>query len=423
MKHLSLLLFALVCYTSPLLAQDFWEQLNFPDSTNIFSIAVNNKGDIFCGTGINGGTGGIYRSLDTGVTWEFLGMPDYVVHALAIHDNGNIFAATYQSAEHSGISKSVDNGQSWEPIIPDIGIHGNVVAVLPFGDTLFVSIGAGYATLVRSADNGQTWEQVFATENSNDFVTDIVKSANGEIFISIEGYIQSTGGVYKSTDGGDNWEFTGLYNSMISSLAMNASGDLFAGSWDGYEPNYSGVYVLRNGAQDWEVLISGPQINDLIVNSDNHIYCTSSWPNGVIRSLDNGENFELIIDGLPAGMMNELILDSLGFLYVTNPGTLARSTNTTVSVQEIYTLNAHLIQYPNPVNDVINIEIFFNEKPESFEIVIYNNIGELVISKECTLFKENQDQIQIDVSDIKPGIYIITYIFSKSKISSKFIKY
>ncbi len=36
MKHLTLLLFVLVCYTSPLLSQDFWEQLNFPYITNIF---------------------------------------------------------------------------------------------------------------------------------------------------------------------------------------------------------------------------------------------------------------------------------------------------------------------------------------------------------------------------------------------------
>lgn len=418
MKHLSLLLFALVCYTSPLLAQDFWEQLNFPYSTNIFSIAVNNQENIFIGAG-----SGIYRSIDNGENWNCMGLSDHTIYSLAINNNGDIYAGSNQDINYPGLFRSIDNGQTWDPILPDIGVYGNILSILAEGDTLFISVWSGQVLLIRSMDGGQTWESVFTTTHDSEKITDIIKSANGVIYFSLTGYFADTGGVYKSEDGGETWNFIGLFNSMVSSLAMNTSGDLFAGSWDGYAPYYAGVYVLRNGSQDWEALIIGPQINVLIVNSDNHIYCTSSWPNGVIRSLDNGENFELIIDGLPAGMMNELILDSLGFLYVTNPGTLARSINTTVSVQEMNTLNAHLIQYPNPVKDVINIKIIFNEKPESFEIVIYNNIGELVISKECTLFKENQDQIQIDVSDIKPGIYIITYIFSKSKISSKFIKY
>ncbi len=350
-----------------------------------------------------------------------MGLSDHTIYSLAINNNGDIYAGSNQDINYPGLFRSIDNGQTWDPILPDIGVYGNILSILAEGDTLFISVWSGQVLLIRSMDGGQTWESVFTTTHDSEKITDIIKSANGVIYFSLTGYFADTGGVYKSEDGGETWNFIGLFNSMVSSLAMNTSGDLFAGSWDGYAPDYAGVYVLRNGSQDWEALITGPQINVLIVNSDNHIYCTSSWPNGVIRSLDNGENFELIIDGLPAGMMNELVLDSLGFLYVTNPGTLARSINTTVSVQEMNTLNAHLIQYPNPVKDVINIKIIFNEKPESFEIVIYNNIGELVISKECTLFKE--DQIQIDVSDIKPGIYIITYIFSKSKISSKFIKY
>ncbi len=425
MKHISLLLFALFCYTSPLLAQDFWEQLNFPDSTTIFSIAVNNQGDIFCGTGKNGGTGGVYRSLDTGVTWECMGMSDKTIYSVAINNNGDIYAGANQSVYHSGLYRSIDNGLNWEPISSDIGTDGNVIAILPLGDTIFASIWAESGAVIRSTDNGQTWERVFTGIYSNEYVTDIVISGNGNLFISLMGFSENRGGVYKSVDGGNSWNFIGLFNCMVRSLAVNSSNDLFAGLWYGIEPYSSGVYGLRNGAQDWEELIIGPQISGIIVNSDDHIYCTSSWPNGIIRSLDNGITFELFKEGLPIGPMGYMTIDDDGYLYLTSEASsnyLAKTIDTTVGINESNDKidNSHLLIYPNPTDNVLNIEVFpNNELPVGYKINIYNNFGKLLSTNDKTI---SIDQIYIDVSGFNAGFYIVEIINSNFKRTFPFIK-
>ncbi len=49
-------------------AQDFWEQLSFPDTINIANLVVNNQGHIFVGT-VSSNNDGIFRSIDHGQTW------------------------------------------------------------------------------------------------------------------------------------------------------------------------------------------------------------------------------------------------------------------------------------------------------------------------------------------------------------------
>ncbi len=420
MKHLSLLLFALVCYTSSLHAQDFWEQLYFPDSTNIFSIAVNNQGNIFIGAG-----SGIYRSIDNGENWNCMGLIDHTFYSMAINNNGDIYAGSNQDINYPGLFRSIDNGLTWDTINPNIGVYGNILSILAEGDTLFVSVWSGQVLLIRSIDGGQTWESVFTTTHGSEKITDIIKSANGDIYFSLTGYFADTGGIYKSEDGGETWNFIGLFNSMVSSLAMNTSGDLYAGSWDGYAPYYAGVYVLRNGSQDWEVLISGPQISDMVINSDNHIYCTSSWPNGVIRSLDNGENFELINSGLPGGPMGYMTIDNNGYLYITSEfqsNFIAKTIETTVDITEskVKISNSRLLIYPNPVTDIININLYtgFTNTPR-LTFCIYDQYGKQCVNRTMNTI---DDHIQIDVSNLKTGIYFISILEGNNKLNSKFIK-
>jgi len=89
-------------------------------------------------------------------------------------------------------------------------------------------------------------------------------------------------------------EFAGLFNFMVSSLACNSSNDPFAGVWGWAGNAFPGLFVLRNGQTDWDTLIGSPQVSDVVVNSEGDIYFTSAWPLGVVRSLNNGQTFELI---------------------------------------------------------------------------------------------------------------------------------
>ncbi len=415
------LLVFLIGFTSSLFSQDFWEELYFPDSTNILSIAINTQSDIFIGAGKNGGTGGIYRSSDSGQMWEFLGMPEHIFRAMAINSNGDIYAGSSQSPQYGGLFRSIDNGETWVSILPEIGVYGNIVHILPLGDTIFVSIWMGGAAVIRSTDNGQTWELVFATNNSSEYVTDILKSNTGELFISLTGYFENMGGVYKSGDGGENWKFIGLFNYMITSLAMNSSNDLFAGSW-GYLSGSasSGFYVLRNGEEEWDELYQFSQVQDVVISSEDHIYFSSSMPNGVIRSLDNGRTFEFINEGLPEGPMGQLSIDNHGFIYLTTTflsNFLAKSINPTVSIPEFNPNPLNL--YPNPVTNSLNVSGFNSYgNPVLVKIKIYNSLGVKIRTKTVGIIN---DQLVLDLGDLSSGFYLVFLSFENHEITQRII--
>lgn len=400
-------------------SQDFWEQLYFPDSVGIFSIAVSDQQVIYLGTG-----SGIYRSNDGGDNWTVLGLENRIVNSVAVNYNNDIYAGTSQAPQIGGLFRSSDNGETWSSILPDIGAYGNILKILCLSDTIYASLWMDNSSVIRSTDNGQTWSIVFFTGSSSEYISDIIKSNSGDIYISLKGYFANMGGVYKSEDGGDNWDFIGLFNYMVSSLALNDADDLFAGSWGGLaDTTSSGLYVLRNGVEQWETLLANPQVSDIIINWENEIYFSSSSPNGVVRSLDNGKTFELINEGLPGGPMGDLAIDNLGFLYVTSEflsNFLARSINSTVSIYEeklFSSVNPWII-YPNPANNLLYIRTLDNIQRYKIEgINIYNSVGKLLISENVSSI----NLLKINVSELPAGFYFIEVISDKQKTITKII--
>jgi len=419
MKH-KILLFVLASLMVALNgeAQDFWEVLPFPDGTDIYCTAVNNEGDIFVGVGNDGAPGGVYRSLDNGQTWSLvLDLGIFSVLTLEISNDGTIYAG---SDGLYPLHASTDNGDNWT-IIPMPQIL-NVVSIKSKGsDTLYVSQSeSNGALLMRLTDSGQTWATVFTTsEHTSECINDIIITPSGTMYIGLAGYLPGMGGVYRSTDDGDTWEFIGLFDCMVKSLATNSAGDLFAGSWGGTSLYCAGVYVLRNGQQDWDTLTGG-QISDMVINSEGHLYCSSSWPNGVIRSLDNGASFQLINSGLPQGVMNDISIDDSEYVYVSNSSHIARSLGPTVSVPEPDNKAAgNLLIYPDPASDFLNICVDACMVEHVITISVHDITGKTFYLSRTSL---DSSGIQLPVSDLPAGLYIVQLAFPNHIRTSKFVK-
>jgi len=82
-----------------------------------------------------------------------------------------------------------------------------------------------------------------------------------------------------------------------------------------------------------------------------------------------------------------------------------------LSVSDNQNLNSLI--YPNPVNNILNIEA----QEYISSIKISNILGQILIEKKSISNKE-----QIDVSSLKKGIYIVTIVIGKTRSSYKIIK-
>jgi hypothetical protein len=76
--------------------------------------------------------------------------------------------------------------------------------------------------------------------------------------------------------------------------------------------------------------------------------------------------------------------------------------------------------YPNPANDQITLEASIIDNVET-KFVVYNSFGNVETEKNLGSITGDVSQI-LDISSLKPGIYLVRMISDKSVISNTFIK-
>jgi hypothetical protein len=424
MKQIIAILFVILLFLFPrLYAQDFWETLPFPDTAHVRSMAVNNQGHIFIGAGSNNTIGGIYRSIDGGLNWEFmLNMGDFGVLSLEINNQGAIYAGTNRALHTLYVSN--DNGATWEQL--PIPTTINVITIKSKGsDTLYVSLWVGDGPLVlKSEDGGFNWDTIFYDQPPTftvQYVTDIAITESGIIYLCLHGYFPDSGGVYKSEDDGATWELSGLFDYNLSSLTLNSQNDLFAGVWGGA----TGLYVLPDGEEEWAEFYSGPMVSDVVVNSNDHIYFSVHGPDGVIRTIDNGQSFELVNSGLPSGSKGAMIIDNAGFLYLRSISLSrflfksATSTVTSVPEYEANNKTPGLLVFPNPASGGVFIQLIPGVQYSGSRTLFICDVSGRVVTQKNNLQLMSLHELYID--DLVPGFYFVTLVSDEKNITKKLI--
>jgi photosystem II stability/assembly factor-like uncharacterized protein len=136
-----------------------------PEDTRFTALTASPEA-VFAGTIGAGHPGGVYRSLDHGMSWEASrhGLAALLVSAVAVDPSNPdvLFAA----AGNAGAFRSVDRGNTWEHLNLDIGeilfFYASDVLVDPSNPSdVYVSNVSG-ATFHRSEDGGDTWQEIAA---------------------------------------------------------------------------------------------------------------------------------------------------------------------------------------------------------------------------------------------------------------------
>jgi len=197
----------------------------------------------------------------------------------------------YVSGRYGGVWKTINNGTTFFQVFDDVGISSIGTVAVSSSQPNHVWVGTGEAYGARSSHAGK--------------------------------------GVYKSTDGGQNWEYTGLEETHhISSLIIHpenpdivwvaAMGHLFT-------PNKErGVFKTRDGGQSWEKTLfidENTGIIDLIINPKNPdvLYAAAyekyryPWHyeaggahSAIYKSTDGGESWEKLNNNLPTGNIGRI---------------------------------------------------------------------------------------------------------------------
>ncbi len=235
----------------------------------------------------------------------------------------------YMGATGGGVWVTHNAGQTWENISDgqfNVGSIG-AIAVAP-SDANVIYVGTGSAGIrgvsvstgdgvYRSTDKGKTWTNV-GLPNSRTIASIVVNPSNPDIvFVAVQGSSWGSTedrGVYRSKDGGDNWEKVLYVNETTgaSDIVIDTTNPriLYAGMWDHQRAAWeirsggegSGLHKSTDGGDTWETINEGlPELMgktsvSVSANPD-RLYAiieAEDKKGGLYRSEDAGESWSLI---------------------------------------------------------------------------------------------------------------------------------
>jgi len=166
--------------------------------------------------------------------------------------------------------------------IGPIGNRVTCVAGVPGNDQLYI-VGAATGGVWRTTDGGLDWQPVFDKQNVHAIgAVAIAMSDPRVVYVgtgesSIRSNISIGNGVYKSTDGGDTWSLMGLENSgRVSRIIVHPSNPDIA--WVGalghaYAPQKDrGVYKTVDGGKTWKQVLfvdENTGVSDMAIDQTN----------------------------------------------------------------------------------------------------------------------------------------------------------
>lgn len=245
----------------------------------------------------------------------------------------------YAGSASGGIFKTTDAGASWDPIFDGQPVHSiGDIAVAPSdpgivwagtGESCIrshISVGEG---IFKSTDAGRTWTRM-GLEKTGRIAKVVIHPSNPDVVTACAlGHAygpQQERGVFKTTDGGRNWERVLFVdeNTGCSSLAIDPANPrkLFAGMWQfdiktwGRESGGpgSGLFASSDGGATWQRVqgrgLPAREVGKVIVaiapSNPNRVYALIETGDGVpwkgketdrgqvFRSDDGGESWQVV---------------------------------------------------------------------------------------------------------------------------------
>jgi photosystem II stability/assembly factor-like uncharacterized protein len=152
-------------------------------------------------TGFVAGFGNLYRTTDSGSTWDSISLNSFYNITKIQFVNGVGFLSANNAGTGGNIIKSIDGGLTWSLL--NTGVNNLGIRSLDFIDEN-TGYAAGSNGIIKTTDGGTTWHLLPLTEFLNSVNTlsanHVIASGWGK---TVNAY--TYGGIYESLDGGNTW--------------------------------------------------------------------------------------------------------------------------------------------------------------------------------------------------------------------------
>ncbi len=255
---------------------------------------VNKMNEVFvdvCHTSIDS----IYCTSNHGLNWTKI-LPGSYYDVLVNSDDRGTYLYTLFNSAYSQVYFKDYNSSTYTKILDT---PRQAIAKYFHNGLILMSYLNGYG-ISKSSDYGKTWSTIWK-DFSSAKVTSITKQ--GGLLFSTSRY----GGVFKSTNNGNDWEYIGLIDYPLNCSAADQNGCLHIGG--------SGVVFRSTDLQNFEKQTQPGAMSITVLDTANVFY--SNGFGDIYRSTDSGQNWSL--SHLGGGVeFDRCVIDKQGRIYAAN---------------------------------------------------------------------------------------------------------
>jgi|GEM_PF-2992908 len=345
---------------------------------------------------------GLFRSSDNGATWTDLtsgvsGLGDLV--EIQFTNNGDIFVRQ----NSSGIIRSLDGGNTWE--LDTAGTGGNYGSALLFYDSVsnkvFFGVGYNKYALYYQAPTDAGWTKVTNVPSSVNNFSPVQMTRKGNKLFVIDIYRR----VLESSDDGITWitkSGTGLTvaeSQVGPSRFLSIGNDLYLG--------IGGVWKSTDDGDNWTKVDQGFSSSDTrcLYYDGSTLYSSTFGGGNTYKSTDNGTTWSYM-GGSGSWFFKAITMHNgelYGVVHAKDSIFVYESGPTNISEQSA----ARKVQlYPNPASNMLTI----NHVPIGATIAMTDITGKTVHTSEAT-----NEQTTISTENFANGIYNVR-VLSKANV-------
>jgi photosystem II stability/assembly factor-like uncharacterized protein len=274
--------------------------------------------------------------------------------------------------------KSINRGAFWSPISPSLTPETNLraygtitsISVSPI-DPLVIFCGTDLGLAWVTLNGGQDWK-IISDALPTRWITSITADplVKSKVYITISGY---------------------RYNESL--------------------PH---VFVSDNYGSSWKDISKGlppVPVNDLIIDPENAGHIVVATDAGIWRSSNDGRNWQLLGDGMPITIFNDLHFHKgtrklAAASY--GRGMYTYELELPVQIETALKTGFEIQAFPNPFTEIINIKGKIKQS-SNYRISLYTMEGKIIEEKMNYFIANNEFNTQLNIEEnVPPGIYLLS---------------